>query len=287
MKTTTRLLGPSLLLVGLGVSGCATTESPDATPASHDNMDAVLWLQTSTEYAAATTGLYASATAGLRELAAANPDPAKKMAVVLDIDETVLDNSRYQGQLIFDNARYESESWDRWIEIEAATAVPGVVDFITTAQSLGVHVAFITNRRCRERPGTTDACPQVQDTLDNLEAVGIDTSATTLFIRGDRPDARCRDFLTAPEREDGTWSSDKTSRRTCIDLDHDIVMLFGDQLGDFTEVDEDGPGPSGRELAAKYTDHWGKRWFMLPNPTYGGWNPNDTGEKRSRIRGIQ
>ena len=276
--------GASLLLLSLGVCGCATTGSPDTVPA-HDNTDAVLWIQMSTEYAAVTTSLYATAAAGLERIAAAEPNRVSSMAIVMDIDETVLDNSRYQGQLVFDDATYEGTTWDAWIEAKAADAVPGVVDFIKETQSLGFHVAFITNRPCRERPNTDDRCPQIQDTLDNLKNVGIETGSTTMFIRGDRPSEACKEFLTEAEQEDGTWSGDKTSRRECVSLNYDIVMLFGDQLGDFTA--EDGASTvSGRELAAEHNEHWGRTWFMLPNPTYGGWRPRDAAEKRTQIRGV-
>ena len=275
-------LGSLLLLIGL--CGCATSsDSQPAASLAHDNVDALLWLQTSTEYAAATTGIYAAATRVLEKMAKAEPERVSRMAVVLDIDETVLDNSRYQGQLVFDNTRYNGDTWDDWIELRDATAVPGVVDFIEKSQSLGAHVAFITNRRCRARPDIADECPQVEDTLANLRDVGIDTSSSTLYIRADRPPAECRQFLSAAEQEDGTWSGDKTSRRDCIGSDYDIVLLFGDQLGDFTEVDRE----SSRELANDYAEHWGKTWFMLPNPTYGDWRPNDSAEKRERIRGVE
>ncbi len=272
----------SMLLGCLALCGCATDGSADPTPA-HDNADAVIWLQTSTEYAAITAGVYASATATLREIANTAGDQSRSMAIVMDIDETVLDNSRYQGQLVQDDASYNSDSWDAWVALKAAVEVPGAVDFIRTSQSLGFHVAFITNRPCRPRPDTPEDCPQDEETLVNLEDVGIDTASTTLFLMGERPPPQCEAFLTEAEQADGTWSSDKTSRRACVSLDYDIVMLFGDQLGDFTETDAPS---SGRDTAAEYAEYWGKTWFMLPNPTYGGWRPRDAAEKRSLIRGI-
>lgn len=275
----------SLLLVCIGVSGCATTGGPETTPA-HDNMDATLWLQTSTEYAAVTKGVYAAATAALNEIARSDVEGTGGMAIVLDIDETVLDNSRYQAQLVKDEATYKSASWDQWIALRAAPAVPGVVDFIRTSQSLGFHVAFVTNRACRSRPGTSEDCPQKPDTLVNLAEVGIDTGPTTLFLRGELPPEQCGALLSAAEKADGKWSSDKTSRRECIRLGHDIVMLFGDQLGDFTEVEDGLSGESGRELTAEFDEYWGKTWFMLPNPTYGGWRPGTSAGKRAVILGI-
>jgi len=277
--------GPSLLLVCLGVCGCATTGGPDSAPV-HDNMDAVVWLQTSTEYAAVAAGIYATATAALEEIAKVEAGRTHRMAIVLDIDETVLDNSRYQAQLVFDDTTYEGGTWDQWIALRAAPAVPGVVDFIRTSQALGFHVAFITNRACRARPDTAEDCPQKLDTRVNLEEIGVDTGSTTLFLRGEHPADRCRALLSAAERTDGKWSSDKTSRRECVRLDHDIVMLFGDQLGDFTEEQGGSSGESGRDIAAEFSEHWGKTWFMLPNPTYGGWRPGAFPEKRSLIRGI-
>ncbi len=275
----------SMLAVCVSLFGCATPGGTDSTPAN-DNMDAVLWLQNSTEYAAATTGVYRSATATLREIANAEGDGTRSMAIVMDIDETVLDNSPYQGQLIFDDATYNGDSWDAWVALRAAVEVPGAVEFIRTSQSLGFHVVFITNRPCRLRSGTSEVCPQAADTLANLEDVGVDTSSTTLYLMGERPSDRCAAFLTEEEQDEGgVWSSDKTSRRECVSLDYEIVMLFGDQLGDFTELDAPSEA-SGRDVAAEYAEHWGSSWFVLPNPTYGGWKPRDPAEKPSRLRGI-
>lgn len=275
--------GPLTVLACLVMTGCATTET-ESPSQTHDNLDAVTWLQASTEYAATTTSLYSAATTALREIAAAG-DPSS-MAVVLDIDETVLDNSRYQAQLIVDDAVYDGATWDEWIERGSATAVPGVVDFIRASQAMGVHVAFITNRSCRERDGLDDVCPQKEETLENLEDVDIDTRNTTLYIRREQPPEACVADLTEGEKDSGSWSSDKTSRRLCVERDRQIVMLFGDQLGDFTAEPEDMSETSARELAASFRDNWGRTWFMLPNPTYGGWKANSTDEKRSALRTV-
>ncbi len=288
-----RMLRPlAVLLLGLGAGGCATTPEPEPTPApapapAHDGLDAVTWLQTSTEYAAVTTGIFSAATALLQVTASREGEPARAGVIVMDIDETVLDNARYQVQMLRDGTRYDSESWDRWVALRGAAPVPGVVDFIGTGQALGFQFAFVTNRSCRTRPGSSDACPQHADTMANLESVGIDTASTTLMLRADRPPERCRPLLTEAEQAEGRWSSDKTSRRACAALDHDIVMLFGDQLGDFTEVENVAPGASNRARAADHRQDWGTRWFMLPNPTYGAWQPRTSAEKRELLNGIE
>jgi len=285
MNPASRL--PALLLLGLVAGGCATT-APEPEPApAHDGLDAVTWLQTSTEYAAVTTGIFMAATAALERMPPPASDLERRRAIVMDIDETVLDNARYQVQLVRDGETYESASWDRWIALREAEAVPGVVEFIRHGQSLGFHIAFITNRSCRARPGTPQACPQHADTLANLASVGIDTAPVTLMLRGDRPGDGCRPLLSETEQVEGRWSSDKTSRRACVALEHDIVMLLGDQLGDFTEVENDSPDAANRARAAEYSAFWGTAWFMLPNPTYGRWRPADSADKRALLSGIE
>lgn len=272
-------------MLALSLFGCATTPGTGTAPA-HDNLDAVTWLQTSAEYAAVAAGVYAAAVTALEGVATTDVPADRGRAVVLDVDETVLDNAAYQAQLVLDDETYSRDSWDAWIALEAAAAVPGAVDFIRAAQARDFHVAFITNRSCRPRPGASDGCPQRDETLANLQAIGIATEEVTLMLRGDRPSERCRSLLSDAERVDGTWSSDKASRRACVSLDHDIVMLFGDQLGDFTAVSDGVGAETGRQVAAGYSEAWGTRWFMLPNPTYGEWKPPGTVEKRARIRGI-
>jgi acid phosphatase len=290
VRTTRRsaLAGQALLLIVLFVSGCATTGESVPAPGDlpHDGLDAVTWLQTSTEYAAVTRGIFATATAALTDVASAEGARDRRLAVVMDVDETVLDNARYQVQLVRDGTSYDSDSWDRWIALRGAEPVPGVVDFVSASQSLGVHVAFVTNRSCRARPESSGPCPQHADTLANLEAVGIDTASVTLMLRGEQPPARCRPLLTEAEQADGRWSSDKTSRRACVGLDHDIVMLLGDQLGDFREAEDDPAAATGRTRAAEYRQYWGTSWFMLPNPTYGSWRPGTAAEKRALLRGT-
>ena len=277
--------GFTLLAICAALCGCATTE--ESAPANaNDNMDAVLWQQASAEYAGVTKGVYAAASAALVEIAMTESAGDKGKAIVMDVDETVLDNVPYQAQLVLDGATYGSESWDEWIALRSAPPVPGAVEFIREAQSLGLHVVFVTNRRCRTRPGGDDECPQKADTRANLEDVGIDTRSTTLFLRGERPPEPCLPLLTAAEEGDGTWSSDKTSRRECIQLSDDIVMLFGDQLGDFTEHEDMPSGTARRDVANEYSEYWGRVWFMLPNPTYGSWRPGTYNEKQQRIRGT-
>jgi len=167
-------------------------------------------------------------------------------AVVLDIDETVLDNSAYQARLIRDRANYSSESWAAWTAEEAATAISGAQKYAREADARGIAVVYITNRKLAEESATRN----------NLRALGFPVAQheNGILSRGERPE----------------WSSsDKTLRREAVATRYRILQLVGDNLGDFIEVS--GDAAQRREAAARYADYWGMRWIVLPNPNYGSW----------------
>jgi acid phosphatase len=232
---------------------------------------ATLWVQTSAEYVALTSGAYRSAAALLPRAVAdphwtaaleQGPDAAGlPPAIVLDVDETVLDNSPFQGSVVEAVTEgvadgYYPGAWDRWVSLAQARAVPGAPELVWTARALGVDAFYVTNRQCAPRPGNDSVCPQEADTLANLARAGFPpTDADHLLLRHEQPG----------------WESEKSNRRALIAQSRRIVMLFGDDLGDFL------PGAKGmpldlREARARAArDWWGSRWIILPNPVYGSW----------------
>ena len=166
-----------------------------------------------------------------------------------------------------------------------ATAIPGALEFIRASKDLGTRVRCVTNRECLQRVGTADDCPQKDDTLANLRQLGIEVDRDALFLRGERVPDRCSRLLTESEHE--RWTSrDKSSRRQCVALDGEIVMLFGDQLGGFIGGLEDSTPASRRALLDQYEGNWGSSWFMIPNPVYGWWLELLQPDKRSYLRGL-
>lgn len=277
MKTNLLTLGVLFLIFG----GCAKTSE------EQDKLDAVLWVQSSSEFAAATTGTYANATAALERMVADNPTTVKQMVVVMDIDQTILDSSGYHGQNILDDAHHSSAALDQYLALAEGTALPGAVEFIHASRNLGVDVFYVTNRTCRERQGNADYCPQKEDTLVNLRQVGIEIEADELFLRGEKVPERCLEFLSDRDREQGRWrDSDKTSRRQCVEIDQEIVMLFGDQLNDFIGGSANSTPESRKALVDQHKTNWGTTWFMLPNPTSGSWLNLLQPEKRLHVRGT-
>lgn len=251
------------LVVLLGSAGCAARNSGPPAPAGvgaaapHENLNAVLWMQTATEYEASALQAYRLAQI---QLDAALADPAwtaaleqqgdaSKLppAVILDVDETALDNSYYQARAIRDGVGFSTATWDPWVAEARATAIPGAVEFTQYAAKKGIAIFYITNRTANLEAATRQNLAAEKFPLGE----GVDT----VLARGERPE----------------WSaSAKGARRAYVARDYRILMLIGDDLGDFV-VDPAGTPEERRARTAPQSDWWGRRWIMLPNPTYGSW----------------
>jgi 5'-nucleotidase (lipoprotein e(P4) family) len=246
----------------------AAPKAPEQKPgivavAADDNLNAVLWMQRSEEYRALSEQTYRAAADRLDEaLKQANWDAlvpeergnvAKglKPAVVMDVDETVLDNSPYQARLIRDNQEYDEVTWSNWVAEKKAKAVPGVVDFAKAANAKGVTILYISNR----------AQHLQEATLANLRAVGMPVADDSVFLG-------LGTFVKDCEQN----GSEKNCRRRLAGQKYRVLMQFGDQLGDFVQVIANTPQGRG-DLLTQYHDWFGERWWMLPNPSYGGWEP--------------
>ncbi len=233
----------------------------ESAPPAHDNLNATLWMQSSAEYAATVRGIYAAARRSL-DLALADPEwnalPAgefqagfevKPPAIVVDADETMIDNSAFQARGVIEDAGYSREAWLEWVRAQKAVALPGAIEFANYVNDRGVTIFFVTNR---------DAPDEVEATVANLRKLGFPIAAdgSNVMLRGD---------ARAPDREKG-------ERRRLVDRNYRVLLLLGDNLSDF--LDGVNADVTTRErLMAPYAGWWGERWFMLPNPSYGSW-PN-------------
>jgi 5'-nucleotidase (lipoprotein e(P4) family) len=173
------------------------------------------------------------------------PKAERKMprAIVVDIDETVLDNSPAQAFGIKTNTPYNSKDWYVWSNMRKAKAVPGALEFLNYAVGKGVKVFYISNR---------DEKNEKQATLDNLKSLGFQgVSADNLLLR--------------------TAESGKDARRAVVTAKYRIVMLVGDNLDDFTSAFERKSVADRFAEVDKVRDQWGKNFIVLPNAMYGSW----------------
>lgn len=264
---------PTTLLALALLAGCATApRHPVAVPAAqkapaavaaNDNLNAVAWSQTAIEHDLIYLQTYRDAQARL--LAAlrdrhwdalgksdrTTPLRGLKPAVILDIDETVLDNSPFAARMVQGGHEYNEADWAAWCREESARALPGAVEFTRFAAKHGVEVIYISNR----------AKDLDQATLANLRKAGFPVSGPQSFLGLGTVVAGCEQA-----------GSEKGCRRQLVAQHYRVLMQFGDQIGDFVDVlanTADGR----RQAIADYLPWIGTRWFVLPNPTYGSWEP--------------
>jgi 5'-nucleotidase (lipoprotein e(P4) family) len=198
-----------------------------------------------------------------------------KPAVILDLDETALDNSPFQGELQRTGDDWSAVKWAEWISVSSAKdtssrferlSVPGAAAFTRFAQDHGVDVFYITNRECPNE-ATRDKCPALDQTMTLMERENF---------------ARATDQAAFLFSTNGV--TDKTIRRKSVaDMPRHIVMLVGDDLGDFvgsplrTDLRTHKKTEENKADLALIGEQWGRRWFVLPNPTYGSWERFESG----------
>lgn len=234
-----------------------------AGPAANDNLNAVTWIQNAEEYRLIAGQTYRAAlvqldraikTPGWDALVPserANPPDGLPPAIIVDVDETVLDNSPYQARLVRDGTFYNEVTWDAWVREEKARPVPGAVEFAQAAEARGVTIFYVTNR----------AAHLNEATYRNLKAVGFPIESDAQFLG--------LGFYVEGCEQQG---SEKGCRRQHVGRTHRVLMQFGDQIGDMVTIEANNP--AGRQAALEpYLGWFGERWWVLPNPTYGSWEP--------------
>jgi len=271
-----RSLAALLLVVVLGLAVPAVAQDPPA----HDLLNAVLWMQRSVEYQA--TALTAFALARIRldqALADSNwtAAPAEQTgsyqslppAVILDVDESILDNSAYQVWMVFKNTTFDPKTWNAYVNTVTSRAVPGAVEFARYADAKGVKVFYLSNRTAEEEPATRK----------NLERYGfpIGGNVDTMLMTRKQPQ----------------WGSAKGPRRAHIAKSYRILLNIGDNFGDFVD-DYRGSETERQKVMDQHKDRWGREWIMIANPSYGSFESApflhnfklSDGEKRKAKRGV-
>ena len=228
-------------------------------PPANDQLDAVLWTQTSIEHELIYRQVFASATRQL-DTALADPTwdalalPPRDLAglppaVVVDIDETVLDNVPLNARDILTNQVYSYDRWNTWVDQAKAQALPGAVAFLQAAQQKGIAVYYLTNREHS----------QVTATVKNLRLRGFPVESDEHVLAASTPTGHCE-----------SAGYGKNCRRQWVAAHARVLLMAGDSLGDFVQAEHNTVADQ-RKAVAPYVNWLGQRWFLLPNPTYGNW----------------
>jgi len=239
-----RLLSPILLL--LLVSSCKQNADVAAEPNEQQQLIqqhvlAVLWYQQSAEMKASYLQSYRYA----RILLDAKLDTIETdmpVGVVLDIDETVLDNSPNAVQLIKANKTFTQEAWKPWSDDARAKALPGALDFVNYAMERGVEVFYISNRKDVE----------MEATLKNLKDLNFPNADTTHVLLK-------------------TVTSNKTERRSVVSAQVEVLVYLGDNLRDYSEIFGKRGEDMGTRVVMENKDDLLNNFVVFPNPTYGEW----------------
>ena len=245
-------------LVALVVAlGCATPQvaRPAPDPPASDLLNAVLWMQRSVEFKASALTAFALARIRLDQ-ALADPSwtgaPKEQTgayqslppAVILDIDETIMDNSGYQAWMTLRGTTFEPKTWNAYVNTVTSRAVPGALEFARYADGKGVKVFYVSNRTAEEEPATRQ----------NLEKLGFPMGGgvDTMLMTRKQPD----------------WGSAKGTRRAFVAKGYRVLLNVGDNLGDF--VDEyRGTEAERLKVLEQHRERWGREWIVIANPAYG------------------
>ena len=252
-----------LLALGLafGLAACAsqeeeTQEQAMAAVPANDNLNAVLWTQRSVEFKGNAwtayklamirldqalankkwTGVPAEQTSGYRNL---------PPAVILDVDETVLDNSDYQAWNVTAGTSFDPKTWTSFVKSQTSRPIPGALEFTQYAVKKGVKVFYVTNRVAEEEAATRE----------NLAKYGfpLDANMDTILVRGEREEWK---------------SSAKSARRAFVAQNYRVLLNIGDNFSDFTD-DYKGTDAERLQVFEANAALWGKEWIVIANPTYG------------------
>ncbi len=228
----------------ISVSACTVTKQATTTPVNTIVVDGKIFTtafqQRAAEYRALCYQAYNIAYLQLDK--ALSNESEKPRAIITDIDETVLDNSVYAAHRALQGKDYDAASWFEYTSKGVADTVPGAYNFLRYASSQGVEIFYVTNREDKERIGT----------LQNLKNFGF-------------PNADEAHLFTKKE------TSGKETRRQTITATHDVVLLLGDNLSDFSLLFDKKNTEERFANTNALSALFGNKFIVLPNPVYGDW----------------
>jgi len=266
MQISSRILAALSLPAALAM-GCAAPE-----PVVIDS--GIQWVRTAAEFDALSLQAYRAATDALENKIAdkswsALPDQAdaadKPPAVIFDVDETVVSNVEFQFTL---EPPFEDSKLDEWTAAHPAEPVEGFPAFAMRARELGVELFFVTNRPCEPREGNPDPCPQKLNVVNEIIEAGVPVDPAFVMLSYEKPE----------------WTKEKKIRRDLVAERYRVIMLIGDDLGDFlpcsrrrplAPCSEGASAESRRNATFEHADYWGNGWYILPNPMHGSWTTVD------------
>ncbi len=206
------------------------------------SVQSVLWQQHAAEYRALAYQAFNIARQRIKGILEERNKNEKPMAIITDIDETVLDNSPFNAKLIERDQPYSKERWIEWAQKSMAKPVPGSRKFLKYIKDRDVQIFYISNRYKSNKEATIRNLRQLDyPYADSAHILLKDTT------RGKQP------------------------RRDQVLAKYNVVMLLGDNLSDFHKTFDNRSTEKRNSLVDSMRNRFGKRFIVLPNPMYGAW----------------
>ncbi len=230
------------------ISGCASSARPpappppSAPPQAETLPDSLKWVQRSAEYHATVHQTFRLATAAVERHASTSGTTA--WAVVLDADETVISNLQYQIERSRVGAGFSPETWAAWVRRREATPLPGASQFLARVRALGGRIAIVTNR----------LQSQCEDTAAVFRAGALVFDAMLC-----RPD-------DGPSDKNPRFAAVAAGQTAAGAAPIQVAAYVGDNIQDFPTLTQ-----AARQQGDTAFAEFGVRYFVLPNPMYGGW----------------
>lgn len=258
-----------IFLTFISILTCASCTKLPVSHAPEKDLG-LLWVKHAAEYDAVSRQVYQAAELALPKFIAdeswsalpwqvdAGHLPA---AVILDLDQTVLNGVDFQ--LTYERP-FSNEQHENWSRETTAVSVPGFSKFAAAAMAAGVDLFFVTNRPCESAVDNSAACPQEITAIQDVSEVGINADADHVMLAYEHAD----------------WTKEKGVRRDFIAKTHRVIMVIGDDLSDFipcvrlvpaTPCTESATAANRDVLVSKQAAFWGNGWYILPNPIHGSW----------------
>ena len=222
------------------LSACTNSEQVADQRLADQSTMAVNWMQQSGEYPAIALQTFRFATYAYQQ---AIEKGARTPAVIVDLDETMIDNSAYQAWAAAQQVPFTDATWSQWTHAKQALAIPGAVEFARYVDSHGGTLFYVSNRAEQDR----------RVTVENLKALGFPgVSGQTLLLN--------------------TSSSNKQARFDKIRAQgFQVVVYVGDNLNDFGQATWHKDNTQRRAFVMQNREKFGTEFFLLPNPSYGDW----------------
>lgn len=222
-------------------------DNPPSTLYTQKNLNdqtvmALVWMQNAAEYRELCYQAYNVASMMVNQAVASKVPGDKPLAIVADLDETLLNNSAYDAGLIGRNTAYSSKTWTIWEKAAIAKAMPGATDFLNYVSSKGVAVFYVSNRNQAGLEGT----------IENLKKLGF-------------PYADTQHVLLE------TNTGNKQPRFDAIGTDYNVVVYMGDNADDLTIGTYGKDQQQRNAIVDQHKADFGKKFIVLPNPDYGSW----------------